>query len=54
MTEPTVNLSIDVAESLLATAKRLHPGNLKPRDREKLELAEQEVERVRRIIDLAR
>lgn len=50
MTEAAATLPLEVLESVIATAKRLHPGNLKPRDREMLEIAEKEVESVRRMV----
>lgn len=51
MTEAAVTLPLEVLESVIATCKRLHPGNLKPRDREMLAIAEREVEQVRGMVN---
>lgn len=50
MTEAAVTLPLDVLESVIATAKRLHPGNLKPRDRDMLAIAEREVAQVKGMV----
>lgn len=48
--EVTITLPLDVVESVVGTARRFHPGSLKPRDREYLDIAEKEVEEVKKLI----
>ena len=48
--EAAVTLPLEVVESLIATCNRLHRGNLKPRDRDMLAIAEREVEQVKGLL----
>lgn len=50
MPEHAVTLPLDVLESVIASAQRLHPGNLKPRDREALAIAVREMEMVQKMV----
>lgn len=47
MKEVAITLPLDVVESLVATGRRFHTGNLKKPDRDALEIAEREVKEVR-------